>query len=137
MTNLEKFKEVFGDTMGNVKVTDKWANAEYKGPANPTERDRFINWLDRKGSLIEYTKAEYHKGLDGDGIYICHRGGEPLIRVSDFNRKEVYIRWNGLTGWKTIDEVKKIIDNAIAEDHNRNFNKMFEEMFGQSLPSLK
>ena len=133
MTNLEKFKEVFGDTMGNVKVTEKWAKAEYKGPANPTERDKFINWLDRKGSVIEYTKAEHHKGLEGDGIYINHSNGEPIIRVSDFRKDYtgkvfVYVRWNGLTGYKQIDDVKDIIDSAIY----KNANKAFEEVFGQS-----
>lgn len=123
MTNLEKFREVFGDVMGDVQATKDWAEAEYKGPAHPTEYDRFIHWLgDHKNKLKWKTETLGEEAA----IYIHHYDGTPIIRVSsEFWGKTVYIRYDGLTGYKSLDEVKEIIEREIKEEEKTYFDDLF------------
>jgi len=133
MTNLEKFREVFGDVMGDVQCTKDWAEAEYKGPARPTTQDRFIHWLEDHKNKLKW-KSET---LGGElAVYISHYDGTPIIRVSSFDNavttehgRATYIRYDGLTGYKSFDEVKEIIEREIKKKDKTYFDDLFDNVF--------
>ncbi len=130
MTNGEKFREIFGDTNGCVMATEDWDKAEYRGPVHLTQREKFIKWLDKEPG-VTYRLAE------NDGVYVHSVvNNEPIIRVSDFDREcgRVYIRWDGLTGYKSIDVVKEIIKKAErgAKGDPFGVDSLYESIFGKS-----
>lgn len=133
MTNLEKFKEVFGDTGENVKAAPSWLGKEYEGPVTRTEKDKFIEWL----NTLHFVKYELAKN---NCIYITDRKGNAIMRVSDLDnptvidgKKCAYIRWDGLTGYKAIDDIKEIITRHESEafDGVFSFDSLYNEIFGR------
>lgn len=106
MTNLEKLKEIFGDTGADVKAVPSWLAKEYNGPVKKTEQDKFIDWL-KTLPLIKYQ-------IDGDGVYVKDFNGKPIIRVSDFCSvtDSAYVRYEGLTGQMPVSKIKSIIVEA-------------------------
>lgn len=127
MTNHEKFMEIFGDTGEEVKATVKWLGKEYKGPVHMTEKEKFLEWLDEQ-ICIRYTT-----GCDTDYIYVKDDKDKPIIMVSDFDVKPgfVYIRIDGLCGWKAILEVKEIIRKVSRERLDDNFDYLWNSIFGR------
>ena len=133
MTNIEKFREIFGDVMGDVQCTKEWAEAEYNGPVTPTLQDRFIHWLEDRKNKLKW-KSETVGGETA--LYISHYDGTPIIRVSSFDNKVMtergpvtYIRYSGLTGYKTFGEVKEIIETEIKKKEKTYFDDLFSGMF--------
>lgn len=110
MTNYEKFIEIFGETNGKVKASEAWLNSEYTGPVRMSEREKFLEWLDDQ-PLVRYEGDN----LRGDVIYIYSTNDDqPLLRVSDFDNVpgKVYVRIDGLCGYKSIRYVKDIVRKA-------------------------
>ena len=133
MTNHEKFIEIFGETNGAVKASEAWLEKEYTGPVTMTEREKFLEWLDEQ-VCIRY--VDYH-GVepvpDTDAIMVKNDKNYCIMRVSDFGEKPgfVYVRIDGLCGWKRISDVKEIIRKASHEriDHEFGFDKLYNEIF--------
>ena len=120
MTNLEKFKEVFGDTGTDVKASPSWLGKEYNGPVKKTEMDKFIDWL----ITIPYVRyevkdADLHSpvGSSDKAIYIYDLDKNPIIRVSDFNSvtESAYVRYEGLAGDMPVSKIKEIISKAASK----------------------
>lgn len=118
MTNLEKFKEVFGDTGAEVKAAPSWLGKEYNGPVKKTEREKFIDWLITIPYVRYEVKGEYldsPTGVSNKKIYIYDLDKNPIIRVSDFNTESAYVRYEGLTGEMPITKIKEIISKAASK----------------------
>lgn len=132
MTNYEKFIEIFGDVDGDVKADAAWLAQEYKGPVKLSEEAKLIKWIRHRPGL----KYEIEK-IDGDHVVrVQNYKGTSYIRLSDIGRAYshgkplCYVHWDGLTGWKTIEETKEIIMEHIAGDP---FNDMFNDIFGPTM----
>lgn len=127
MTNYEKFIEIFGETNGAVRASEEWLGKEYVGPVSMTEREKFLEWLDEQ-ICIRYTT-----GCDTDYIYVKDDKDKPIIMVSDFDVKPgfVYIRIDGLCGWKAILEVKEIIRKVSRERLDGEFDCLWNSIFGR------
>lgn len=132
MTNYEKFREIFGETAGEVKCSPSWLAMEYKGPVVLTERNKFITWL----NTLRFVKYEIAKN---NCIYITDRKGNAIMRVSDLDnptiidgKKCAFIRWDGLTGYKAIDDIKEIITRHESEafDGMLDWDSLYNEIFG-------
>ena len=121
MTNHEKFIEIFGETNGAVKASEAWLEKEYTGPVTMTEREKFLEWLDKQ-PFVRY--EEYDSS--GDAVYIYGANDDiPLIRVSDFDKVpgKVYVRIDGLCGDKPISYVKEAVLKASSERMDKFFNR--------------
>lgn len=106
MTNLEKFKEVFGDAGNDVKAAPSWLAKEYNGPVKRTEMDKFVDWLETSRPLVRYELKD-----DGKAIYVSDFDNKPIIRVSDFctDTESAYVRYESLCGRMPISKIKEII----------------------------
>ena len=109
MTNHEKFLEVFGYVDdGDFIARPSWLGKEYKGPAEVPEHVEFKKWLfSRRGICAE---------VNNNSVYmITNPTKTTYLRISDFGAKPglAYVRWDGLTGWKSIKDIKKIIQSII------------------------
>lgn len=131
MTNHEKFIEIFGETNGAVKASEEWLEKEYVGPVTMSEREKFIDWLDKQ-PFIRY--EEYDS--TGDAVYIYSANDDqPLLRVSDFDKVpgKVYVRIDGLCGDKSLRYVRDIVRKASNERIDKHFGLtgLYNEIFGR------
>lgn len=131
MTNHEKFIEIFGETNGAVKASEEWLEKEYTGPVTMTEREKFLGWLDKQ-PFVRYKEGD----LSGDVIYIYGANdGKPLLRVSGFDNvpDKVYVRIDGLYGYKPISYVRDIVRKASNECIDKHFglDGLYNEIFGR------
>lgn len=132
MTNLEKFKEVFGDTGMDVKAAPSWLTKEYNGPVKKTERDKFIDWLITIPYVRYEVKGEFldsPTGVSNKSIYIYDLNKNPIIRASDFNSvtESAYVRYEGLCGRMPVTKIKEIISKAASKSDP--FANIFEDFF--------
>ena len=125
MTNLEKFKEVFGDTGNDVKAAPSWLAKEYSGPVKRTEMDKFIDWLESI-PCVRYEVKHSNKS-----IYIYDLNKNPIIRVSDFNSvtESAYVRYEGLYGEMPVTKIKEIISKASSKSNP--FANIFDDIWKQ------
>ena len=120
MTNLEKFKEVFGDTGDNVKAKPSWLDKEYNGPVTRTEMDKFIDWLETIPYVryeVKHAGFDTHIGSSDKSVYIYDLDKNPIIRVSNFDssRDDAYVRYEGLCGKMPVSKIKEIISKATSK----------------------
>ena len=120
MTNLEKIVEVFGNGgLDGVKVTPEWADKEYKEPIVISDYQALIGWLNKKNIRFAGTATR--------GLRIYDKNDEFYMLLTDFDmdKGKVYVEYKGLTGWKSIYDVKYQIN-----EHNMTImNKKFAELF--------
>lgn len=125
MTNLEKFKEVFGDTGNDVKAAPSWLAKKYNGPVKKTEMDKFVDWL-KTLPLIKYDLKD-----NGTVVYISDFNNNPIIRVSYFNsvagNTYAYVRYEGLCGDMLVTKIKEIISKAACKCDP--FANTFDDIF--------
>lgn len=131
MTNYDKFIEIFGETGEEVKATKGWFAKEYTGPVHMTEREKFLEWLDKQ-PFVRYKEGD----LSGDVIYIYSANdGKPLLRVSGFDNvpDKVYVRIDGLCGYKPLSYVRDIVRKASNECIDKHFglDGLYNEIFGR------
>lgn len=131
MTNHEKFIEIFGETNGAVKASEEWLGKKYVGPVTMTEREKFLEWLNKQ-PFVRY--EEYDS--KGDAVYIYGTNDDkPLLRVSDFDKVpgKVYVRIDDLCGDKPLSYVHEIIRKASRErlDQAYGFDCLYNSIFGR------
>ena len=101
MTNLEKFKEVFGeDVYIKMRGMDKWCCSEYEEPVKENQMYEFVKWLD--GIWDSYR-------VYPDLIYIFNKEYTASIKLSDFENGTAYMRMDGVCKDVSIDHIKKIL----------------------------
>lgn len=111
MTNLDKYKEVFGDDWEDSKVSDGWLCKTYNGPVKATDKDKFIAWLKRE-PLIRFDN--YMDDEEFPRIYISDLTDHPILRVSNFDNKgRVHVDYEGLSGTLCISHVKELIKRSV------------------------
>lgn len=111
MTNLDKYKEVFGDDWEDSKVSDGWLLKTYNGPVKATDKDKFIAWLKRE-PLIRFDN--YMDDEAFPRIYISDLTDKPILRVSGFDNKgRVHVDYEGLSGTLCISHVKELIKRSV------------------------